>query len=78
MTLEVAEAPKRRARKGSDPASRLVPARQAARETGIPYMSLRDLAFEGAIPVLKLGRAWYFERSDLAKYIERRKELLTR
>ena len=43
-------------------ASRLVRAKTAAAETGIPYTSLRDLAFRGEILVLKVGRAWYFDR----------------
>jgi hypothetical protein len=57
-------------------ASRLVRAKVAAVETGIPYTSLRDLAFRGEIPVLKVGKAWYFERRDLENWIATRKERL--
>lgn len=48
----------------------------AARELGIPYTSLRDIAFRGEIPVIRIGRAWYFDRRDLQQYIERAKERL--
>lgn len=66
----------RRARAAADPASVLVPATQAAKQYGVPYTTLRDLAFRGEIPVVKLGTAWYFERRDLAHFIERTKECL--
>jgi hypothetical protein len=48
---------------------RLVPAVRAAREVGIPYTSLRDAAFRGQIPVVKVGRAWYFDRGDLSRFV---------
>ena len=57
--------------------SRLVPAKVATAETGIPYTSLRDLAFRGEIPVLKVGKAWYFDRRDLETWIVTRKERLS-
>jgi excisionase family DNA binding protein len=57
-------------------ASRLVRAKVAAAETGIPYTSLRDLAFRGEIPVIKVGKAWYFDRRDLENWIATRKERL--
>lgn len=57
--------------------SRLMPAKAAAREIGIPYTSLRDLALRGEIPVVRLGsRAWYFDRDDLARLIASHKETL--
>ena len=55
--------------------SRLVRAKTAAAETGIPYTSLRDLAFRGEIPVLKVGKAWYFERRDLENWIASQERL---
>ena len=58
-------------------ASRLVRAKVAAAETGIPYTSLRDLAFRGEIPVIKIGKAWYFDRQDLESWIATRKERLS-
>jgi excisionase family DNA binding protein len=60
--------------KGTPTRSRLAPAKEIARETGIPYTSLRDLVFRGELPVLRIGRAWYFERADVDRYIETRKE----
>jgi excisionase family DNA binding protein len=62
--------------KPSRGSSRLVPAKTAAAETGIPYTSLRDLAFRGEIPVVKVGKAWYFERRDLENWITTHKERL--
>lgn len=56
---------------------RLLGAKEAAKEIGIPYTSLRDRAFRGEIPVVKMGRAWYFDRADLARFIERTKENLS-
>jgi excisionase family DNA binding protein len=57
--------------------SRLVPAKAASRETGIAYTTLRDLAFRGEIPVVKVGRAWYFDRRDLDSWIASHKERLS-
>ena len=56
--------------------SRLVSAKAAAREIGLPYTTLRDLAFRGEIPVVKAGRAWYFERRDLDSWITNHRERL--
>lgn len=60
--------------RGSVP--RLVRAKVAAAETSIPYTSLRDLAFRGEIQVLKVGKAWYFDRRDLEHWIATHKERL--
>lgn len=54
----------------------LTKATAAARELGIPYTSLRDIAFRGEIPVVKIGRSWYFDRRDLVKFVESSKEVL--
>ena len=56
--------------------ARLVSAKAAAREIGLPYTTLRDLAFRGEIPVVKAGRAWYFERRDLDSWIASHRERL--
>jgi excisionase family DNA binding protein len=56
--------------------ARLVPAKVASIETGIAYTTLRDLAFRGEIPVVRVGRAWYFERRDLESWIASHKERL--
>jgi excisionase family DNA binding protein len=53
---------------------RLTPAKRAAAHLGIPYTSLRALAFQGELPVVKLGRSWYFETSALDQWVERSKE----
>jgi excisionase family DNA binding protein len=53
---------------------RLASAVAAARELGIPYTTLRELALRGEIPVVRLGRAWYFERRDLDRLVEQSKE----
>ena len=54
--------------------ARLAPARRAAAELGVPYTTLRDAVFRGDLPVVKLGRAWYFDRLDLTKFVDRQKE----
>jgi excisionase family DNA binding protein len=56
--------------------SRLVPAKEAARIVGLPYSSLRLATQQGRIPVVRVSRAWYFERGDLEKFIEAHKEVL--
>ena len=55
----------------------LGPAKKIARKKGIPYTSLRDVAFRGEIPVVKIGRAWYFDESDVDTWIAARKERLS-
>ena len=57
--------------------ARLISAKTAAAETGIAYTTLRDLVFRGELPVLKIGRAWYLDRADLARFIDSHKERLT-
>jgi excisionase family DNA binding protein len=57
-------------------APRLVPAKTASAETGIAYTTLRDIAFRGELPVVKVGRAWYFDRNDLDNWIATHKETL--
>jgi hypothetical protein len=69
---------KRRSRVPSDVSSILVPAKQATKQYGLPYSTLRALAFRGEIPVVRLGTAWYFERRDLARFIARSKKTLRR
>jgi len=59
------------------PSSRLVAAKVASIETGIAYTTLRDLAFRGEIPVIRIGRAWYFERRDLDTWIASHRERLS-
>jgi excisionase family DNA binding protein len=59
------------------PGARLVSAKVASIETGIAYTTLRDLAFRGEIQVVRVGRAWYFERRDLDQWIASHKERLS-
>jgi excisionase family DNA binding protein len=58
------------------PSSRLIAAKVASIETGIAYTTLRDLTFRGEIPVVQVGRAWYFDRRDLENWIASHKERL--
>ena len=57
-----------------------VPAKEAARDLGIPYSSLRTAHYNGELPALKIGKdgsrreSWYFKRSDLLAWLERRTE----
>ena len=53
---------------------RLVAAKQAAAELGVPYTSLRDLVFAGELPVVKFGKRWFFERIDLDRLVAAHKE----
>lgn len=55
--------------------ARLTPAKAAAAELGIPYTTLRDLVFRRRLPVVRLGRAWYFDRRDLENFVARAKEI---
>jgi len=64
------------ARRKAARTSTLVPAAQAAAELGLPYTTLRHLAFKGEFPVVKVGRAWYFRRLDLEGYISRQLRVL--
>lgn len=53
---------------------RLAPVKDIAAETSIPYTTWRDIAHRGEIPVVRVGRAWYLDRADGARWIETRKE----
>jgi excisionase family DNA binding protein len=57
--------------------SRLLSAADAARYLGIPYTSLRDVALRGELPIVQLGRRWFFTRTSLdeliASHTERRR-----
>jgi hypothetical protein len=54
---------------------RVMPLKQAAREHGIPYTTLRAAHFRGELAVVKLGasvkhRAWYVSLEELARFLE--------
>jgi len=53
---------------------RLEKAKATVKRVGVPYGSLRDAAHRGEIPVVRIGRAWYFERVDVDRWIESKKE----
>ena len=53
---------------------RLLPAKRAAEFLGLPYTSLRDAAFRGEVPVVKVASRWYFDVRDLDRFIESHKE----
>ncbi len=55
---------------------KLIAAKAAVAETGIPYASLRRAAQQGKIPVVRMNRAWYFRRDDLEKLIASHTEKL--
>lgn len=55
------------------PRPRLSKLTAAARESGLPYTTLRDLHFRGELPVVKVGRAWYVDARDLDRFIESNK-----
>ena len=67
----------RSTRTASDITPRLTPAKRAAAYLGVPYTSLRQIAFRGELPIVKLGRSWYFETRALDQWVESRMEKLT-
>jgi excisionase family DNA binding protein len=71
MSQRTAPQPHEPARTKAARTSMLVPAAQAAAELGLPYTTLRGLAFKGEFSVVKIGRAWYFRRLDLEAFVSR-------
>ena len=53
--------------------ARLMPAMAVEGAYGIPYMSLRKLGHDKTIPVVRIGRSWYFDRSDIEAFIKNAK-----
>jgi hypothetical protein len=43
-------------------------------DSGLPYSTMRDAYFRGEIAVVKLGRAWYLDADELARFVERHTE----
>jgi excisionase family DNA binding protein len=58
----------------ADHPPRLIGAKHVPPEFGIKYTSLRHLAHSGRIPFLRIGRAMYFERTDIEQWIASQKE----
>lgn len=56
------------------PKGRLAPFKRAVAEEGIAYTTARDFVLRGEIPIVRLGRAWYVDRADLARFIDRHRE----
>ena len=48
-----------------------MPLKSAAREGGFPYTSLRDAHFRGELAVIRIGRAWYVEVEEMARFVQR-------
>jgi hypothetical protein len=65
-------------KQATSPTPRLISAKSAAREIGVPYGTLRDAHFRGELAVVRIGKeerhsAWYVDRADLNAWIEARK-----
>lgn len=54
--------------------TRLVALKQWARELGVPYTTIHDVALRGEFPIIRIGRAIYLERDDGDRFIEAQKE----
>lgn len=54
---------------------RLLSAQQVSIETGLPYTTVRDLVFRGALRrvVLPGSRRWWLDRRDVERFIETNK-----
>jgi hypothetical protein len=50
------------------------PFRRAALESGFAYGTLRDAHFRGELAIIKVGRRWYIEVEELARFVERNTE----
>jgi hypothetical protein len=50
--------------------------KKLAAESGFSYTSLRDAHFRGELAVIKIGRAWYVDLTEFARWIESRTERL--
>lgn len=58
-------------------AGRLVTGMNSETYSGVPYTTTRDAALKGQLPVVKIGRRFYFDKADLDRWIDNRKERLT-
>jgi excisionase family DNA binding protein len=54
-------------------APRLVTAKRASAELGVPYRTLLDVAHRGELPIVRVCSAVYFERRDLDRWVEAQK-----
>ncbi len=53
---------------------RVLPFKQGVESAGFRYTTMRDMHFRGELAVIKIGRAWYIEVAELARFIERHTE----
>ena len=58
----------------ASPSPRLLSAKRASEQLGIPYRSLLDVAHRGELPIVRVSTALYFERADIDRWVEQRKE----
>ncbi len=61
----------------SKPAPRLFNVRTAAAYLGCTVWFVRNLGWDGSVPVLKLGNRWLFDKADLDAYVDRMKAQTT-
>ena len=50
------------------------PFKRAAEESGFSYTTLRDAHFRGELAVIRVGRSWYVEVAEFARFVERHTE----
>lgn len=50
--------------------------KQAVRERGFSYTTMRDAHYRGELAVIKIGKAWYVELAELDRFAERHTERL--
>ena len=55
-------------------ATRLIKPSQIQREIGIPISTLRDAVHRGELPVIRIGKGWFLERTDVNHWLDSRKE----
>jgi hypothetical protein len=75
-TDDDAQARRRRTPRSIAKNSRAVPFKLAAKEERLQLLDDARSALRGELPVIKIGRAWYVERAELAAWIPRCAERL--
>jgi hypothetical protein len=53
---------------------RVMPLKKAAAASGFAYTTLRDAHFRGELAIIRIGRAWYVDLSELARFVEHHTE----
>jgi excisionase family DNA binding protein len=56
------------------PVGKLLTAKAAAAELGLPYTTFRTIVFNGEIPLIKIGASWYHRRVDIEQWLASRAE----